>query len=182
MERHKVRRLNAESLWLFALKALGARSHSAAELRDKLRQRAERAADVEDVLARLKEQGYLDDRRFAEGFAAARLSDGRWGPLRVLRDLRQRRVAATIAEGAVRQAFQDVNQQDRIEEWIRRKYRSASGALVFQNDQELASAYRRLLRAGFRGGDVLAVLKRFAQNPDLLDHLEPVPEEASGEG
>jgi hypothetical protein len=42
----------------------------------------------------------------------------------------------------------------------------------------VASAYRRLLRAGFRTGDILKALKRFARNPDLLDGFEP-PEAAA---
>jgi hypothetical protein len=30
-----------------------------------------------------------------------------------------------------------------------------------------------LLRAGFRTGDILKALKRFARNPELLDGFEP---------
>jgi hypothetical protein len=41
----------------------------------------------------------------------------------------------------------------------------------------MAAAYRRLLRAGFRSGDIVRVLKRFARNPDLLEEFE-----APGEG
>jgi hypothetical protein len=42
----------------------------------------------------------------------------------------------------------------------------------------MASAYRRLVRAGFRTGDILRALKRFARNPELLDAFEPPHEEA----
>ena len=65
-----------------------------------------------------------------------------------------------------------------IEEWIRRKYRLAPRDGLFQEDKDVASAYRRLLRAGFRTGDILKALKRFARNPDLLDGFEP-PEAAA---
>jgi hypothetical protein len=41
----------------------------------------------------------------------------------------------------------------------------------------MASAFRRLMRAGFRSGDILRVLKRFARNPELLDNFEPPQEE-----
>jgi len=40
----------------------------------------------------------------------------------------------------------------------------------------MASAYRRLLRAGFRSAVIVRVLKKFARDPDLLDGFEP-PEE-----
>ena len=73
MEERKIRLLDAEALWGYALKVLGGRAYSSGELREKLRRRAARSGDVDDILARLKDHGYLDDRRFAEGFAASRL-------------------------------------------------------------------------------------------------------------
>jgi regulatory protein len=170
------RRLDAARLWDYALKSLGGRAHSTGELREKLRRRAERATDVDDVLARLKDHGYLDDRRFAETFAAARLSTEKFGRTRVLQDLRQRRVAPALAEHTVRQVYEDVNEEGLIEEWIRRKYRTAPREGLFREDKDLAAAYRRLLRAGFRSGDIVRVLKRFAKNPELLDLLEPPTE------
>ena len=63
---------------------------------------------------------------------------------------------------------------------MRRKYRLVPRQGLFQEDKDLAAAYRRLLRAGFRTGDIVRVLKRFSKNPDLLDSFEP-PEEASEE-
>ncbi|PWU07124.1 MAG: hypothetical protein C5B51_10850 [Terriglobia bacterium] len=175
MER-KARRLDDEALWSYALKVLGGRAHSAGELREKLRRRAERVAAVEEVLGRLKDRGYLDDRRFAENFAAARLANERLGRTRVVRDLRQRRVAPSLAEHTVRQVYQDVNEEALIEEWVRRKYRLAPREGLFREDKDMAAAYRRLLRAGFRAGEVVRVLKRFSNNPELLDSFEP-PEE-----
>jgi SOS response regulatory protein OraA/RecX len=59
-----------------------------------------------------------------------------------------------------------------IEDWIRRKYRNAERESLFQEDKDLAAAYRRLARAGFRTSDIVRVLKRFAKNPELLDSLE----------
>jgi regulatory protein len=176
MDAKQPRRLDAARLWDYALKSLAGRAHSTGELREKLRRRAERATDIDDVLARLKEHGYLNDRHFAESFAAARLSSEKFGRTRVLQDLRQRRVAPALAESTVRQVYEDVNEEGLIEDWIRRKYRLASREALFQEDKEVASAYRRLLRAGFRTGDILRVLKRFAKDPGLLDAFEP-PEE-----
>ena len=177
MDQPKARLLDADALLAYALKALGGRAHSIGELREKLRRRAQRISDVDDVLARLKDNGYLDDRRYAETFANARLSNDRFGPGRVLRDLRERRVAPTLAERTVRQVYEDVDQQALIEEWVRRKYRLAPRESLFQEDKDLASAYRRLLRAGFRTGDIVRVLKRFARDPNLLDTFEEPQEE-----
>jgi len=171
------RRLDGEALWNYALRVLAGRAHSTGELREKLRRRALRAADVDSVVARLKDAGYLDDRRFAEGFASARLNNQRLGRTRVAQDLRQRRVAPALAESTVKRVYQGVEDEALIEDWIRHKYRLAAREGLFGEDKDLASAYRRLRRAGFRSGEILRVLKRFARSPELLDTFEPPSEE-----
>jgi regulatory protein len=170
------RRLDAAGLWELALKALAARACSSGELRQKLLARAERLEDVDATLARLKEYRYLDDRRFAENYAAARLENQRLGKNRVTQELRRRRVAPAVAEAAVQRTYRQVDEVVLIEEFIRRKYRGASPADLFQDDKQLASAYRRLVRAGFTSGNVIRALKRFAANPELLDQFEPPAE------
>src|ERR1035437_2005835 len=132
MQERKVRRLDAAALWEYALKALAGRAYSAGELREKLRRRADRAGDIGDVLARMKELGYLNDQRYAEGFASARLSNDRQGRTRVIRDLRQHRVAPALAERTVQKVYQDVDEVALIEDWIRRKYRTATREGLFQ--------------------------------------------------
>ncbi|MBS1858972.1 MAG: RecX family transcriptional regulator [Acidobacteria bacterium] len=169
--------LDRAGLHDYALRLLGGRALSAGELRQRLARRAAMAEDVEEVLAQLKQRGYLNDQRFAESFAASRLANDRFGSARVIRDLRQRRVAPSLAEGTVRQVYEDVDESALIEEWIRRKYRAAPREGLFQDERELASAYRRLARAGFRTGEIVRALKKFARDPDLLDGFEPPEEE-----
>jgi regulatory protein len=177
MRERRPKLLDAGRLWEYALKALGDRAHSVGELREKLRRRAAVAADIDGVLARLKDCGYLNDRQYAESFASARLSGERMGRARVLRDLRQHRVAPALAEKAVREVYREVDEQALIDEWIRRKYRLAPRETLFRDDKDLGSAYRRLVRAGFRTGEIVSALKRFARNPELLDGFEPPPTE-----
>ncbi len=175
MAQSKIQPLDSEALWNYALKVLSGRAYSSGELRGKLRRRAEREEDVDAAMARLKDYGYLNDQRFAEGFAQARLSNEGFGKTRVMQDLRHRRVAPALAEKTVQKVYQDVDESALIEDWIRRKYRTADRETLFQEDKDLASAYRRLLRAGFRTGEIVRVLKRFAKNPELLDTLEEPP-------
>jgi regulatory protein len=176
MEERKVRLLDGEGLWAYALRVLGGRAYSSGELREKLKRRAAHAGDVDAVLFRLKEAGYLDDRRFAESFATARLSGEKFGRTRVIQDLRHRRVAPALAETTVQKVYQEVDEEALIEDWIRRKFRLAPREGLLKDEKDMASAYRRLVRAGFRSGEIVKVLKRFAKNPDLLDNFEP-PEE-----
>ena len=140
----KPRPLDRDALYDYAVKALAGRSQSTGELRQKLLRRAEKPDGIEEILARLKENGYLNDRRFAESFAASRLANEGFGKTRVIQDLRQRRVAPSLAEGTVREVYQDVDENNLIEEWIRRKYRATPRAGLFQDEKDLAAAYRRL--------------------------------------
>jgi regulatory protein len=182
MEERRSRLLDAAALWEYALYSLAGRAHSSGELREKLRRRAQQAGDIDDVLARLKQAGYLDDRRYAESFATSRLSGEKFGRSRVLRDLRQRRVAPALAERTVEKVYQDVDEEALIEDWIRRKYRTAERAGLFAEQKDLAAAWRRLVRAGFRTGEILKALKRFAKNPELLDGFEPPEDTPEDEG
>lgn len=178
MQERKPRLLNLAGLWEYALRILAARAYSSGEIREKLRRRAERAGDVDGVITLLKDRGYLDDRRFAESYASARLTNDRFGRSRVAKDLRARRVAPGLAESTVRKVYQDIDEPTLIEDFIRRKYRLAEREGLFEDDKDLARAYRRLLRAGFPSGEILKALKRFARNPELLDAFEPPQEEA----
>lgn len=180
MKERKRARLDAAALWDYALRVLAGRAYSIGELREKLRARAEQAAEVDSTLSRLKESGYLDDRRFAESFATARLENEGLGKTRVLADLSRRRVAPAVAQQTVGKVYHDVNEEALAEDFVRRKFRMASKESLFQGEKDMASAYRRLMRAGFRSGTVITVLKRFARDPDLLDNFEP-PEETTEE-
>ena len=177
MKERRARQLDAAALWEYALRVLGARAYSTGELSEKLRRRAERMEDVDGVLSRLKESGYLDDKRYAESYATSRLSGEKFGRGRVIRDLRQHRVAPVLAERTVEKVYDGVDEVALIEEWIRRKYRTATREGLFADKKDLGTAYRRLVRAGFRSGEILTVLKRFAKDPDLLDGFEPPEEE-----
>jgi len=177
MPERKPRLLEGEELWQYALKVLAGRAISSGEMREKLRRRAARAGEVDELAGRLKDLGYLNDKRYAEAFAAARLSNDKLGRVRVIQQLRQRRVAPALAEGAVKSVYSAVDEQSLIDEWIRRKYRLAEREGLFEDGKDLAKAYARLRRAGFPTGQIVRALKRFARDPDLLDNFEPPVEE-----
>lgn len=159
-------------MYNLALRALGGRAHSTGELKEKLRRRAERAEDVDGVLAKLKESGYLNDRRFAENYASARLENQGLGKMRVLRDLRQRRVAPKLAEQVTEKTFQDTNETDLIEAFLKRKYRGKQLGVFLGEEKNLAAAFRRLRYAGFSAGAAIRVLKRYAHQAEELESME----------
>jgi len=171
------RQLSPDELFSYAVKKLAGRASSVGEIRTSLLSRAMEPSDVEGVLARLKDYGYLNDARYAESFASARLENEGLGQSRVLRDLRQHRVAPDLAQRTVSKIYAGQDETALIEQYIRRKYRSADREGLFESDKELAAAYRRLVRAGFTTGNSIRVLKRFSSNPELLDGLESEPQD-----
>jgi len=137
-----------------------------------------RAADPPDadaVIDRLKDIGYLNDQRFAEGYAAARVENEGFGRMRVLTDLRARRVSGDLADQAVERALGGRSEAELIDAFIERRMHSVAAGGPIEDEKKLAAAYRRLRRAGFTSGPILAALKRIAARPEALE--EPLEEE-----
>lgn len=178
MAQRKSAKLAGEALWQYALRVLGRRAHSVAELREKLRGKAESMTEADQVLRRLKEAGFLDDRQFAASFAEVRLSSQGFGRARALRELRARRVAPTVAEQAVREAYKDVDEVELIRSFLARKFRAVRLEEHLQDARHLAAAYRKLRLAGFSAGNSIRVLKQFSEAAGQLEEMEePGPEE-----
>lgn len=137
--------------------------------------RAAHPADAGATIERLKDIGYLNDERFAENFAQARLENDGFGRIRLLRDLRARRVAGEIAERAVEQALEGRSETELIDAWIERRMPSINTGGPVEDDRKLASAYGKLRRAGFTSGAILAALKQRAARPEAIE--EPAEEE-----
>ena len=166
------KRLDQNGLMAFAAQALSARALSISELREKLKRRALEASDVDEVLARLKESGYLNDKRFAESYASWRRDDGGFGKTRVMRDLMARRVAPAVAKQAAEAAFEGADEVAMIEKFLARKYRGKDLRALLQEEKNLASAYRKLRTSGFSTGNSVRVLKRYAAQAELLEDEE----------
>ena len=89
-----------------ALRALARRAHARHDLERRLVKKQHPRAAVDTALERLAARGLLDDRRFAERYAALRAVRGR-GPARLIRDLLAQGVERRTAEDAVRHALDD---------------------------------------------------------------------------
>ena len=137
-----------------------------------LKRRAADPGDIDQVLARLKDGGYLNDQRFAESYAGWRRDDGGFGKTRVQRDLMARRVAPAIAKQAAEAAFKGTDEVAMIEKFLARKYRGKDLGALLKEQKHLASAYRKLRTSGFSTGNSVRVLKRYAEEAELLEDTE----------
>lgn len=168
----KPKLLELEALKSYAAMALASRAQSTSELRTRLRKKAAHPEDVEEILAYLKEAGYVDDRRFAGAFAEWRKENQGFGKSRVVRDLMSRRVAPAVAQAAAETAFQGSDEVQLIEDYLARKYRGKNMKVFLAEQKNLASAFRRLRTAGFGSSNAIKVLKRYASAADEIDESE----------
>lgn len=174
--RRNPRKLTADELWEFALRALDRRPYAASELRRKLSLRAEDRQVTDEVMAKLKNYGLIDDAKFAETFAASRLESQNFGARRVLRDLRTRSIGAQTAQAAIQRVYAEVEEETLAARFLERKFRSKNLTEFLKEEKNLAAAYRRLRTAGFGAASSIRVLKRFAQRADELEGMETDPD------
>jgi len=171
--------LDREGLMNYAARALTSRALSLNELRDRLKRRAARKEDVPEVIAHLKEAGYLNDRKLADSFANWRRENQGFGKNRVMSDLMARRIAPAVAKQAVETAYAGVDEVALIENFLTRKYRGKNLGELLSEQKTLASAFRRLRGAGFSPGNSIRVLKRYAADADGLEEMGEVGETES---
>ena len=169
--------LDLEGLMNYAARALAYRAQTISELREKLKRRAARQEDVDEALRRLKDSGFLNDKSFAESFAAWRRENEGFGKARVLRDLMARRVAPALARQTADAAYRQVDEIALIEKFLERKFRGKNLGALLAEEKNLASAYRKLRGAGFSAGNAIRVLKRYASEAERLEEMES-PEES----
>jgi len=169
------KKLGPDRLWDYALRLLGHRGYSAIEMRLKLSVKAETVSVLNEVTAKLKEYGYLDDKKFAETFAANRRENDCLGKLRILRELRARRVPQAIAERAVNRVFATTDEQALATIYLERKFRGKNLSEYLHDEAKLASVFRRLRRAGFSSGATISVLTSFTAKASELENLPEEP-------
>jgi regulatory protein len=182
----KIKKLAADALWEHALSCLDRKPYSSADLRQKLKLKADSPETLQTVMKKLHEYGLVDDQKFAESFATTRLERDAYGASRVIRDLASRRVARNTAEKAVRRVYGEVDEADLIRQYLKRKFRSKDLEQFLRVEKNLASTYRRLRTAGFSTANSIKVLKGFIrQAPELegaLEAIEEVPEDVEPQG
>jgi regulatory protein len=173
----RTRQLTDEtSLYEYAIGALARRMRSVAELKRLMRNRVPKdelgALLVECVIARLKEQKYLNDSSYAAAYASFRRDNEKFGPRRVTTDLKIKGVHADVIEKTIKEAYSGVDEQELARGFLRRKRLKKPGS-----NREAARIFRALMRAGFTSRTSITILKNWDVDDELIAALE---EEAGG--
>ena len=161
-----------EELYEYALSALSRRMRSIAELKRLLRNRVEADTEfgqtlVELVIRRLKDNGFLNDAKYAAAYSSFRRDNEKFGRRRVITDLKIKGVHGDVIEKAVASAYEDVNEETLARDYLRRK------RLERPRDQKQAARiFRRLIRAGFASKTIFSILNKWDIDDGTLTPIE----------
>jgi regulatory protein len=155
------------SLYEYAVGALSRKMRTVAELKRLLRRRADEELLVDVVIARLKEQKYLNDHKYAAAYSAYRQTNEKFGKRRVITDLKIKGVHSEVIEKVVGEAYSGVN-----EEKLARKHLARKRLRKPSNERETARVFRALLRAGFSSSTIFKILKKWQVPDETLGTLE----------
>jgi regulatory protein len=159
-------------LYEYAVGALARRMRSVAELKRLLRPRVEAETEhgqtlVELVIRKLKDQGYLNDARYAAAYSSFRHENEKFGRRRVITDLKIKGVHSEVIEKAVESVYGDVSEESLARQYLKRK------RLVKPKDKkQSARIFRQLMRAGFGAKTIFVILKKWDVDDETLSTLE----------
>lgn len=159
-------------LYAYALGALGRRMRSTAELKRLMRQRVDTQTEIgrtliELVTRRLKDQGYLNDAKYAAAYSALRRDNEKFGRRRIITDLKVKGVVGEVLENAVEQTFAEVDDEKQAREYLRRKRLAKP-----QDKKQAARIFRQLMRAGFGSKTIFKILRKWDVDEEMLGALE----------
>ena len=142
--------------YIVALTMLSRRELSEAQIRTRLGRKQFDNDDIDAAVERLRQDGTLNDRRVA--LAAARLESAirHRGRSRVLQKLRTLGIDSAVAESAVNEVFEEVDEGALLDRAFERRLRGQAPKDL--DEKGRARIVRGLAAQGFTIGDIL---KRF---------------------
>lgn len=161
-----------EELYDYAVNALARRMRSVAELKRLLRVRVEADTELGDTLVeliirRLKDQGYLNDARYASAYSSYRRDNEKFGRRRVVTDLKAKGIHSDVIDAAISTTYGEINEEKQARDYLHRKRVQKP-----KDQKETARVFRHLLRAGFSSRTIFTVLKHWHIDEEVLSNLE----------
>jgi len=129
-----------------AVKLLAAKPRSIEELRERLAERCSSKTVVETVIARLREYGYLDDERYALGYASSKVRQQPIGRRRLELSLARKKVDRSVADEALDQVFAETPEEALLDQALEKRVRLRGRP---KTRAEAKSLFDHLLRQGF---------------------------------
>lgn len=161
-----------DELYEYAVAALARQMRTVAGLKRLLRRRVEPDTEfgqtlVELVIRRLKDQGYLNDTKYAAAYSTYRRDNEKLGRLRVIRDLKAKGVHGEVIDKAIASIYAEVNEEKQAREYLRRKRLEKP-----KDRKQAARIFRQLARGGFPPRVIFSILRKWDVDDEMLAALE----------
>ena len=146
-----------EDAFTVALKLLSIRELSETQLRSRLTRRKLDPDDIDTAITRLRSDGTLNDRRVALALARMESAIKHRGRARVIQKVRQAGIHGDIAADAVREVFEDVDENALLDRALERRLRGKSPRDL--DERGRARVVRALAAQGFSLERILKKLR-----------------------
>ena len=150
----------ADSAYIAALRMLGGRELSERQVRQRLSRRGYDVEAIDAAIARLLQDGSINDERAARAMAHAETSFKKRGKLRVKQRLQAAGIAPSVAQRAIQDTFDNIDADALLASALQKRLR---GRERIADDREFQRLYRYLVGQGFEADRVLALLRRHLQ-------------------
>ncbi len=157
-----------------ALRMLARRPYSIAEMRRALERKFGAGEAVASAIARLRELGLLDDKKFAEQHASSLARNRAFGRRRIQRELKAKLVDYRYIEPALDQAFEETSERTLLERALDKKLRPLRLPLTRSKVYALCQS---LVRLGFRSDDIMKVVRARPELRPVADDLKAYSDE-----
>lgn len=145
-----------------ALKYLSLKPRTTYEIAQRLGEKGWAEETIQDVLARLQSEGYVNDAAYAQEWASQRVKLRGKGKLWVKHELRQK----GISKAYIEEALGEVSEEDEFESALQlgmKKWRSTTGEMLDRKRKTGAFLQRR----GFSGSVVSRVMRELGNREEM---------------
>ena len=150
------------SAYVAALKMLGRRELSEAQIRQRLARKDYDADEIDAAVERLKSERAIDDARVAGAIARTETSLKRRGRLRVSQQIARAGIAPATARQAIDDTFEDIDDDRLLAAALGRRLKDDR---PIEDDREFRRLYRYLMSQGFESDKVLKALSGRRRRP-----------------
>ena len=144
------------SAYIDGLKMLGRRELSEQQIRQRLARKQHRPDEIDEAVARLREERAINDQRVAEAIARMETGIRKRGRIRVRLQIERAGIAKETAKAAIDETFESIDDDALIEASLRKRLR---GRDAIANDREFQRLFRYLIGQGFESDRVMRALR-----------------------
>jgi len=141
----------------YALRLLAGRDYTRSAILTKMAARDVAPSDAEQVVERLQQEGWLDDRRYAERFAAAAVSSGRFFGARLRQEMSRRGFEPAVVGEVLKEVFAEHDEPTAVRLILQNRYPQFSFSRA--DDREKRRVVGYLQRRGFGFSAIMQALR-----------------------